>query len=128
MASSPRGGGVPRGEGGAAGDREGAVAEEGGGNGAPEVAAVDVVGEGGYDAGIASDSSMWEVVTGGVSSPVAGARTTATNALVPAGAAGKEETADSHLNTNVSLNIRFGCKLVSDFSLAHLRSCFRIES
>ena len=98
---------------------------DGGGNGAPEVAAV---GEGGYDAGTASDSSMWEVVTGGVSSPVAGARTKATNSLVQAGAAGKEETADSHLNTNVFLNIRFGCKLVSDFSLAHLKSCFRIES
>ena len=114
------------------GDREGAVAEEGGGvgggNGAPEVAAVDAVGEGGYDAGTASDSSMWEVVTGGVSSPVAGARTKATNASVAAAAAEKEERADSHLNTNVFLNIRFGCKLVSDFSLAHLKSCFRIES
>ena len=88
------------------------MAEEGGGvgggNGAPEVAAVDVVGEGGYDAGTASDSSMWEVVTGGVSSPVAEARTTATNASVAAAAAEKEERADSHLNAEEFLNFQFG--------------------
>ena len=59
----------------------------------------DVAGEGGcYDAGTASDSSMWEVVTGGVSNPAAAARMKAMNASAAAVAAEKEERADSHLN------------------------------
>ena len=61
-----------------------------------------------------------------MSNPVAGARTTATNASAAAVGA-EEETADSHLNAEEFLNIRSGRKLVSDFLLYTSKGAFESE-